>query len=351
MHCRIGCRLNGGFIECLDDRATILINGVPRNRARLSDGDRIRIGILEISVDIPQQPKPQVFEIAFDDEDERKDTDANAIDHQPTATPFIDDELLSDETKELSAELESKSVAESEEAVSKAVPVEIVELKPTKPVSAEIENTNSEKPVFEFDSVDPTDTDITGDDLEAIENMTGNSLVMQDLAFSAEETFPDHFRNKREQKSPAKTEPEVPPTDAAENILDGGSSQGGKCWRWGGRSVLAAIETLQRMRQDLNCFHVQQHVSLSACSFDTIKQAATDRQEVSIYLLSSQAKGELLRQLFSKRWNERLTHPEALSMSLSLLPTRNVASLFEYVDTAVLVQNGDVEMVRLNNLL
>ena len=134
-------------------------------------------------------------------------------------------------------------------------------------------------------------------------------------------------------------------------MLAGGSFQGGKCWRWSGRQVPELVGVLGQSRADLNCFRVLEHVNLEVCSFDEIKDAAANRQEFVTFLLSVHESAELLRYLFSKRWNERLGHPEALSMSLSLLPAHNIGSLFEQLDTIVLVQKGDVEMIRISNRL
>ena len=68
MHCRIGCRQNGGFIECLDPSATINIAGTDKNRSRLTNGDQLKIGTLLIEVLIPQTSKSaKSFGIAFDD--------------------------------------------------------------------------------------------------------------------------------------------------------------------------------------------------------------------------------------------------------------------------------------------
>jgi hypothetical protein len=44
-----------------------------------------------------------------------------------------------------------------------------------------------------------------------------------------------------------------------------------------------------------------------------------------------------------------MRHPEALSMSLSILPARHVAALFYQIDTVLLIQKSDTSLIRLNN--
>jgi len=44
-----------------------------------------------------------------------------------------------------------------------------------------------------------------------------------------------------------------------------------------------------------------------------------------------------------------MRHPEALNMSISILPERMISSLFELIDGVVLIQKGDANLVRISN--
>jgi hypothetical protein len=383
MHCRIGCRQVGSFIECIDDQVSITINGRdPQNRARLSNEDRIKIGAVEIKVVIPQaEVSSNLFDIAFDDHDtvtardapnesikpldepipqglendqaagpaiERADEDADFpnLSSQRSAVP--DRETLAEETvsddppatepsgnqQQSPTESESSNSARpagSESDDDKAGP------KPVKPG----------RPVFEFDSVEPNDISLTEEDLDVIENMTGNSLVLQDYDVMLDETFPDRDRKQGIENADdfAASLSDVSP--AGENQIAGGSGSG-KCWRWGGKSALAAIQAVQLSRPNLNCFCVAEHTRLLPTSYEAIKIALSNRNEPQIFVVTEHHSNDLLQYFLTNRWNERLGHPQVLSTFLTVLPSRHIDSLFGEIDACILVQESDVEVVRLN---
>ena len=379
-HCRIGCRTSGGFVECFDPNVTIVHNGVERNRVRVKGGDRIKIGPIEFSVELPDKvEQKQSFGVSFDEEDdfekaedlaseeddlknvpvERESGDVTAglwVNDPPPSEPLpIEDEDSNDfaaaEPEPNNASPEVQPLVEDlpSDAASEVPAEDKGEFKAPNPTKS---TEKASKPVFEFDSVDASDLTVNGDDLAAIENMKGNSLVLQDMAFSSAEAFPESSVNQEASDSIDSSNTEEQDEMLANgDILAGGSFQQGKGWRWGGKHVAEMVGYLVESKQDLNCYRVLEHVNLSKCSLDEVKDVADKRAEVAIFLLSTQESAELLRFLLSKRWNERLAHPEALSMSLSLLPARNISSLFEHLDTIVLVQKGNVEMIRITNQL
>ena len=363
MHCRIGCRQTGGFIECLDPSATINIAGTDKNRSRLTNGDQLKIGTLPITVVIPQASKSAPsFGIAFDDIDsaEPAETARNAqataerLDEGTHSQP-VEREQEESAAADARTDLDNSPIEQSEASLSK-VPnsddnqsvADSKKVTSSTGESKNLDSTKSGKPIFEFDSVEPSDIKLTEEDLDVIENMTGNSLVLQDFDTMGTETFPEHLRqeslpSKADDGQPSATELEP---DSDDHVPSG--SDTGKCYRWTSTSVMPMIELLEQRISGIRCFDIQKNVNLVPCSFTEIKQAVANKDGPKIFVLSNNNQDELRGFFAAKRWNERLGHPQALSMFLTLLPARNIQLLFEEIDACILVQKSDIELVRLS---
>ena len=372
MHCRIGCLQTGGFIECFDAAATISIAGTDKNRSRLTDGDVLKIGVLHIEVVIPQANQPtSTFDDLFDDIDSTDTVDA-PIETQLEAD-FFDDVIVNPPVEQDQSEPDFAALVPNSTASPDDFPIDMQSAEADgeqqkdeqtdreEPAAstddlktADLENSRSattSKPVFEFDSVEPDDIKLTEADLNVIENMTGNSLVLHDLDSMVIETFPEHLRHQS--VTDETTDARLSETDLSSDhdaIPSGipSGSDAGKCYRWTGKSVLATVELIEQRDAELQCFDVQENVSLVSCSFAEIKQAITDRAGPRIFLLSEKNPNDLKSFLTANRWNERLGHPQALSMFLTLMPAKFVKLLFAEIDACILVQKSDIELVRLS---
>ena len=375
MHCRIGCRQNGGFIECFDDNATITIAGGNKNRSRLTDGDILKIGVVAIQVKIPLPERPSAsFNIAFNDHGNAEESDAPEVAltqpevavtqsqnqlETPTISPPVKPKenktenlappiiLPSDKTdlepNEIEPDHSTKNQLESVTPTSSdPTPKEITSTDD----SGRSSSTKTDKPIFEFDSVDSTDTKLTEEDLNVIENMNGNSLVLPDFDVMAAETFPDH---NFDQSQPTDTPPDSS-NSGSQNLIPGGSDTG-KCCRWTGKEVLPTLELLEQHLSSLQCFDIETNVCLVPCSFGDIKQAVSDQSGPRMFLLTEKSQNDLIRFFAAKRWFERLGHPQALSMFLTLLPAKHIKLLFAEINTCVLVQQDSIELVRFNREL
>ena len=389
MHCRIGCRLNGGFIECFDPSATINVGGTDKNRSRLSNGDLLKIGALRIEVVIPQDSKPAAtFDIGFDDIASTQVADAS-IPFQPEAD-FFDETTIepptAQELRELEAsrlilnspsspddylddQPESQTLADNTTATPERDnfvansnakehrPAEVERDQDTDSEAATSSNDDSKssrsgqssKPIFEFDSVEPDDIKLTEEDLNVIENMTGNSLVLQDLDAVVSETFPEHVRDQSTSKEVADTQAQETNSDSENLIPDGVDS--GKCYHWTGKTVLPTVELLEQRSSELQCYQVRKNVNLVSCTFAEIKQAVASKDGPKIFVLTNNTEDELHSFFIAKPWNDRLGHPQAISMFLTLLPAKNIERLFANIDTCIMVQGSDVELVRLSQNL
>ena len=373
MHCRIGFLQNAGFVECFDASATINIAGKDKNRSRLTNGDLLNVGDVGFTVTIPQPAKPaKVFDIEFDDADtvdsadEATDgkaqppqdlVDQGSVDSQTDPSPVVRSIDFADTPPS------SRPSPENEQEPDAAPKSEVTSASDATPAPTATSESNERKrsreasdhrPVFEFDSVEPDDIKLTEEDLDAIENMNANSLVLQDFDSMVAETFPDELRKQPSPSDAAKTElfdtQTTEPTLGAEDFIPHGTDTG-KCCRWTGSSVLPAVEFIQQRRPSLNCFEIGEHVNLASCSFTDISQAVADKDGPKIFLLTEKSSIKLSSFFAAKRWNERLGHPQALSMFLTLLPAKSIRRLFEQIDACVLIQKSDLELVRFNRKL
>jgi hypothetical protein len=378
MHLRIGCRVNGAFLECVNDDVTVLINGIPRNRARLANGDRIKIGVVELDVEMPDAPKKQSFSVSFEDEGSesrlpgmktisgvlRSEEQDDGTSEQGSESDGIGDnsgdELADENERERNETTPSvQSAGDHNESESSLTTIEIDE--PIKPKAQE------GKAVFEFDSVGIEDADFTSEDLEAIAPKE-KAIPSKDDTVEIDEDFfasrpnigtPD---NNDVPKPELKVDPvfvenevsfvenEASDEPVDESCIPGGSPQGGKCWRWSGSSeVASALDVLEERPEEFVWYEVNEHTELLDKTPEEIRQALSERKNNAIYVLSAEKPDEVVRYLVAKRWSDRMRHPEALSMSLSILPARHVAALFYQIDTVLLIQKSDTSLIRLNN--
>ena len=354
-------------MECINDESTVLVNGVPRNRARLSNGDQIKIGIVELKVDMPEKVEKRSFSISFADDDSPEGVGSIAGEILPSteAIEEVDTPLeRASEDKEDAFEIGNFFEADDDEDTAEIFgdgdesDLDLMEHAPDIPMSTpedEIKNTQPEprsrpdrKAVFEFDSVDSEDTPFTDEDLAAVENRAGNMSVENADFFSAELAFANVSEDEAESPNAGVDAGYGFENSDAESRIPGGSSQGGKFWRWIGSTVVPAIEVLEHSDEKLVCYRVSEHTELSQCSFKNVRESVASRSEDSIFLISENDPMDVTRFLIAKRWNERMRHPEALSMSISILPARHVGALFEQVDAIVLVQKGDFSLLRIN---
>ena len=389
MHCRIGCRLNGGFIECLDPSGTINVAGVDKNRSRLTNGDLLKIGTLQIDVVIPQVSEPTtLFDIAIEDFASADTADAPDI-TQPEAD-FFDEttidpavELDQSDFEFLPSALSSNSNPGSSEADQPEPSTPSTEIDATREQESSVGNSSSDKkqtaesdndqaigsdkatssdddskspssaesdkPVFEFDSVEPSDIKLTEEDLDVIENMTGSSLVLKDFDGMVKETFPEHIRDQSTTKETTDTRPQEIGSNSNSSIPTGSDS--GKCYHWNGKAVLPTVELIEQRNSEMQCFRVQENGSVVPSSFAEIRQAVASKDGPKIFVLTKNSEDELNSFFTTKPWNDRLGHPRALSMFLTVLPAKNIERLFAKIDACILVQSSDTELVRLSGNL
>ena len=373
MHCRIGCRQNGGFIECFSD-ATINIGGTNKNRSRLTNGNVLKVGniSIEVIIELPEGPAAS-FDIAFDHSEDAEIKDSPKADAEqpvnriepPAINPHVERGQPSDKSQSPTINRPSEKTgaeASSGPDLSRKIepesnPSSSSELASEGPTATDEDSYNSSsaktnKPVFEFDSVDPSDIKLTEGDLDAIENMDGNSLLLGDFGTIANDALSD---DPLPVQNPDQSQPtEMPPPNTvdseSQNLLPGGT-ESGRCCHWTGSAVRPTLELLEQHLSSLHCFDIQSRGCLVQCSFGDVKQAVSGQSEPKIFLVSEKSQDYLIEFLASKRWHERFSHPQALSMFLALLPAKHIKQLFAEINTCVLVQHSDVEVVRFNRKL
>ena len=229
VHCRVGCRSNGGFIECLDSNATIVVNGSTLNRSRLSDGDALQIGSLPVRVVVLRSDKPpKTFAIAFEDETKA----GTEISPEPETRPSQGgaagvDSVTEDESSEaVSPDLEQQSaslpIEQLPQKTASGVPVEIaasplVDTIPT-PSSPTAKANNSsalagDSPVNEQPPEPNSDSPLSESDaISSLDSAAVSSDITKDLGNQpAERTnHEDQFRSSAADQSQALPKPVAP---------------------------------------------------------------------------------------------------------------------------------------------
>ena len=371
LHCRVGCRINGGFLECINDEFTVQINGVPRSRARLSNGDRIRIGLVELDVELPEAAKKRAFEISFDEEDSPDAIVGTGTNKAPFSGVMPSEDVAESACREEIIKPLATEIADSEADASlvegKDCNDETGEDQPLNISNSEgsLERSDegsealslhkSEEAVFEFDSVDAEETSLTAEDLETARNHPAPPSAVEDsVGIAPQLAIAENDEREKEKNTETETVVTSDPISVQvheENIFPGGSFQGGKYWRWASQYVISTLELLEHRDDTLECYLVGEHVELSRFSFEEVRNSASNPKEDLIFLVSDSDPDDLTRHLIAKRWNERMRHPEALNMSISILPDRMVKSLFKQIDTVVLIQKGEASLLRVSNQL
>ena len=120
IHCRITCRGNSCFVECMNFENNIVINDRYANRSSLSDGDSVRIGPFQFSVEFdstrvaPVDLDPsETIEQEFDSLEE---IDSEG-DYQPLE-PFEAESTIIDEPVDMAPPADSKPIDSLEDSDS-----------------------------------------------------------------------------------------------------------------------------------------------------------------------------------------------------------------------------------------
>lgn len=353
VHCRIGCRSNSGFIECLADEGQIVVNGKPRNRSRLADGDSLRIGTIDIHVEVSgKQQSKREFEISFSDEpsattqisgahraERNRSDDDDSFDlaqpgdvrHKSSATGDPDNEPVSTAELPKSAVEDSPSADATKQSSSDA-DSEQKHLKPVQPG----------KPVFEFDSTDPDQAPLTREDLknlESLDNLPGQQsledLVEPETKSSVDESKKASRPTEKKTEENSEDKPEI----RSEPL------ESGKHWKYAGSDAMAALQKVVTAAPDLNVYTIDAGVFVEVQASEMLALCKA-RAGAHSFLLSELPAQELATITRRRKWTGRLGHPQAINMFLALSPKRISDEFFKLFDACVLVHDHDLELMR-----
>ena len=207
---------------------------------------------------------------------------------------------------------------------------------------------------FEFDSADPDDVDLSQSELDEmtqtspIENVMGSVDLESELE-SGSENFQPAADSEQLPEAEADLDADLAaePTDR-ESRRDSLHLEGGlytdKHWKW---TNSRAIDALQRM------LDFDKRLSVYQCDIKQITSVEIEefsvrwfkKQNCVVYLISHLDEGEIKALVRAKRWDERIGHPQAVTMFLALSPRRIVSDFFASIQ-ACLLFSEDLELLR-----
>lgn len=303
---------------------------------------------MELHVDMPgMEISTRDFDVRFDQEEAptTKVAEALAVDRDFEATEsndHLNDSKSVDDVD--SRQDESKIEFDDTSAEELAHPMV------TEPQTAE-ENNSSSAPstrsiTFTFDSAEIGDVDLSQSDLDEMNETDPGAVVIGNVDLESE------LLDESTDESPV-----FRPFDADESEADSGAvSTGmmlengvnaGKHWKWTGSHAIGVLQQLLEADSQLNVFQ---------CDIKQIRAVEVEehsvrwfkKQKTIVYLISHLDEAELNQLIRSKRWGERIGHPQAVTMFLALSPRRIVDEFFESISACVLM-NEELELVRISN--
>ena len=183
---------------------------------------------------------------------------------------------------------------------------------------------------FEFDSADPTDIQLTQEELDEI----SNTELTDDVPGTS---LSDASNDEDSSDSP--------------NSLVDGVEVAHKHWKWSGSKAEIAFRTLLDQRSHPpNIYECRDGQLMMASLEDLTAEALSDRKS-AVYLISDLSLNDLTLLLLQKRWTDRIGHPQAIAMFLALSPRRLVREFFGSVDACLLVNERELELFRLNETI
>ena len=350
VHCRVVCRPSGGFIECLEEKTFIVINGAYRSRSRISHGDLLKIGAVSVSV---KMPTPNIgfdnFNIDLSNETETTssdfsiDFDSDEQDEIIVSDGIIDVEMpASQNSATQHAADNSISSIHSELSSSAFVNLSEDELKMSDATQTQLNPLD--RPFFEFDSTESADATISIEELECVpqtENFANAPLSEPLHGSHANQASTSDEANDDIQNTPTTSS-----ADGSDHSNSGLSSptDTGKFFKWTGDNAVAVFHQMQNTQAPLNIYRILSGQIKSVSEAD-IRKHLSAKIVPAVFLLSKLSSEDLMSQIQSRKWIDRIGHPQAITMFLTLSPKRLVTEFFTLVSVCLLLQNDEVELL------
>jgi hypothetical protein len=204
-------------------------------------------------------------------------------------------------------------------------------------------SSDQSKPQFEFDSAEPEDLEISHKEFDELSKPKSNQVTMGSI--DLERVLVD--ANESETISAVKfglQEPEVAEEDETGQVFGGGICLG-KYWRWNGEQAIAALQHLIDSSTESLVYRSEVN-QLTLDAFEEISLSRLAQQQPAVFLISSMNLLDLRQLVRKKRWEDRIGHPQAVTMFLTFLPKRMLSEFFDAIDACVLIHENDVELLR-----
>ena len=135
--------------------------------------------------------------------------------------------------------------------------------------------------------------------------------------------------------------------DGGDGIRLPGGHNAGKFWRWQGREVQPTVDQLLDLNGELSLFQCS-GMSVKPVLPEWARQARYLDEPAVILLLTKLPIHELQNQIQVHRWHDRMEHPRALRMFLEYAPQSLLEKFFEVAPAALLVEDGEPNLLRKN---
>ena len=333
IHCRVTCRGNLSFIECLNFEAKVKVNQEDANRSSLTDGDELQIGLIKFKVALQNDIQQYDPIEAIDSNESLSELDVPGYGLTETAS----EEPLPQEDELLQAAIDSDDsdqvavVTDSLDDSADEFGVYIDEYSfeddvPTAAKTVQVDNASTEEVDFGIEDHSTT---------SAVELKSGDSGSESfDLTNSSDSTLAEvsfNAPNFKKKALPRSSDPK------SSNFLKGLVEESRLVKKTGELALRLASQLLSSPGTKIYRLVDDELVSIDRLESVEIK----DSDQGLVLLLSKLERKELSTLLRKKRWQRRIRFPLGLQRFLEL---SNAVSkdFFKSVDGCLLVpEYGD----------
>ena len=95
------------------------------------------------------------------------------------------------------------------------------------------------------------------------------------------------------------------------------------------------------------CVYRSEINQIYADHLEEVSLSGLTQLQPAVFLISSLDLREVQKLVRLKRWEDRIGHPQAVTMFLTFMPKRIITEFFDAIDACVLIHENDVELVRI----
>ena len=334
IHCRVTCRGNLSFIECLDFEAKVRVNQEHANRASLTHGDEVQIGLLKFKVEL-QTEVQQYDRIETNDSNESLSeldvpgyelTESASEEPMPQHLSDSDDVFdtvaitdgLEGSSDEFGVYIDNYSFDEEPSHTPK---------KPGQSGNTEVESASTEESDFgmeEYSTTSAADSKTIESETDKVDVTISSDSTLADVSFTAPNLKKKASRRSSDPKS--------------SDFLKGLVEQ----WRLVKKTGDSAIELANHLlaSSGANIYRIDEDEIVAIENLETVETGDSDLGLV--LLLSKLEQKELWAILKKRRWQRRIRFPLGLQRFLELSSSVS-KNFFESVEACLVIPENSNE--------